>query len=208
VRELCVSADVLLENFRPARWMEWNLGPEVTQGSTRAWCTAPAPGDLRPPAGSLARGVLAARAVGAAALRGPRRALELVRHAQGYVAGHSAAAQMASHLACSRSSARFARVRTSLRGSCSSEPGWRPRAARLTNSWLVTPIGLVDALTLSPCTEAACESLRLCAAETRPLPERGDSGALCERPETPGSSQRRSRRWSSCHSPRLRVSET
>ena len=45
---------------------------------------------------------------------------------------------------CLRSSARFALVRTSLRESCSSGPGWRPRAARLINSWLVTPIGLVD----------------------------------------------------------------
>ena len=56
------------------------------------------------------------------------------------------ATQMASYLACLRSSARFALVRTSLRGSCFSGPGWWPRVARLMNSWLVTPthIGLVD----------------------------------------------------------------
>ena len=58
------------------------------------------------------------------------------------------AAQMASYLVCLRSSARFALVRTSLRGSlcspASAGPGWRPSSARLMNSWLVTPIGLVD----------------------------------------------------------------
>jgi hypothetical protein len=54
------------------------------------------------------------------------------------------AAQMRSYLACLRSSACFALVRTSLRGSCSPGPGWWPRAARLMNSWLVTTIGLVD----------------------------------------------------------------
>jgi hypothetical protein len=53
-------------------------------------------------------------------------------------------AQMASYLAYSRSSARFALVRTSLRGSRSSGPGSRPRAAWLMNFWLVTSIGLVD----------------------------------------------------------------
>jgi hypothetical protein len=34
------------------------------------------------------------------------------------------AVQMASYLVCLRSSARFALMRTSLRGSCSSGPGW------------------------------------------------------------------------------------
>jgi hypothetical protein len=32
----------------------------------------------------------------------------------------------------------------SLRGSCSPGPGWWFRAARLMNSWLVTPMGLAD----------------------------------------------------------------
>jgi crotonobetainyl-CoA:carnitine CoA-transferase CaiB-like acyl-CoA transferase len=32
VRELCVSADVLLENFRPGKMEEWNLGPDVIAG--------------------------------------------------------------------------------------------------------------------------------------------------------------------------------
>ena len=58
--------------------------------------------------------------------------------------------QMRSYLACLRPSARFALVRTSLRGSCSSGPGWWPRAARLINSWLVTPVGLVDVTSKVP----------------------------------------------------------
>ncbi len=54
------------------------------------------------------------------------------------------AKQVASYLACSRSSARFALVRPSLRESCSSGPGWRPRAALLMHFWLVTSKGFVD----------------------------------------------------------------
>ncbi len=53
-------------------------------------------------------------------------------------------AQMASYLACLCASARLALERTSLRGSCSPGPGWWLRPERLMNSWLVTPIGLVD----------------------------------------------------------------
>ncbi len=54
------------------------------------------------------------------------------------------AVQMASYWACLRPSARFALVRKSLRGSCSSEPGWCPEQHGRLNSWLATPIGLVD----------------------------------------------------------------
>ncbi len=84
------------------------------------------------------------------------------------------AAQMASYLACLRSSARFALVRTSLRGSsCSSAslPG-RARlvvkAGAVVNSWLVTPIGLVD-------VTSRCQ-LRAAGLSMVVMPERRMSG--------------------------------
>ncbi len=92
------------------------------------------------------------------------------------------AAQMRSYLACLRSSARFALVRTSLRGSCSSGPGWWPRAARLINSWLVTPIGLVDRELLrligptSTVSSSRSSRSKTLASSTPTLPRGGGAG--------------------------------